>query len=211
MGLFFHASEIKCIVCGSKYVANMKFLLCEEHNYKRLHNGKSKKQVAVERYVQRIPQRQIDQDHKESNGCGLHKPKNRIGGASAKNKYRCGNGQMVTQAEIIANYRITQERILNTRIAVCQGTGRTDLPLSFSHTISRARCKKIGKTELIWDENNIEVESMGSSDSAHEIWEHGDLQSKTSLINFKRKLDYIELHDQETYKKILWELNRINS
>lgn len=193
-----------CVECGSKYVVNKKYRLCEACNFKRTHKGKSKHEVYAERSLLRISQRQVNPNKKESTRSKWNKPKNRINPISSKNTYRCSDGTLVTQSEITAHYRIIQDHISNIRDAVCQGTGRRDLPLSFSHTISRARCKELGKSELIWDENNIEVESMGASDSAHYIWEHGNLEMKKTLLNFKKKLEYIELHDQQTYQKLTW-------
>ncbi len=194
---------VKC-KCGSKRIVNKKYNLCDECNYKRLHSGKSKREVYAERSLLRVSQRQVNKNKEESTGGIKHKPKNRTGikRISDTTKYRCSDGSLVSQSEITANYRLVQEQIALDSIGVCQGTGRTDLPLSFSHTISRARCKALGKTELIWDANNIEVESMGASDSAHYIWENGNLEKKKTLLNFTRKLEYIKIHDQETYKKM---------
>ncbi len=103
--------------------------------------------------------------------------------------------------------------IAQTRLPICQGSGRSDVPLSNSHTISVARCKELGKTELIWDEDNIELEGFEAPTSnptmAHNIWENGSLEKKTQLLNFTRKLQYIKQHDQEQYRKLDFELKLI--
>lgn len=197
--------ELKWCKCGSKHIVNKKYGLCDNCNYARLHNGKSKREVYAERSLQRISQRQANAGKRGvSEVTGVQpKKKYRIKKISDSTRYHCSDGTMVSQAEITANYRATQEHIVNTRNGVCQGTGRTDLPLSFSHIISRARCKQLGKVELIWDEANIELESMGENISAHYIWEHGDLESKKRLLNFAKKFSYIQKHDPETYRK--WE------
>lgn len=191
--------------CGSKYIVNKKYGLCDDCNYARLHNGRSKREVYAERSVQRISQRQAGTDKRSMPEGRRIQPKKKhsIKKVSDTTRYRCSDGTLVSQAEITANYRRAQEHIALESNGVCQGTGRTDLPLSFSHTISRARCKQLGKAELIWDIDNIEVESMGENDSAHYIWEHGDLESKKRLLNFAKKFSYIQKHDPETYRK--WE------
>jgi hypothetical protein len=84
--------------------------------------------------------------------------------------------------------------------------------LSFSHTISRKRCKEIGRTELIWADRNIEIECYtppGSfSEAAHNIWESGNLEKKKTLLNFEKKLEYIKEYDYEQYVKYKNNLNR---
>lgn len=120
-----------------------------------------------------------------------------------KATYRCTNGERVTQAEIEARYYETCQRIDQEREPFCEATGRTDLPLSHSHTISRKRCKDIGKADLIWDADNIFLESMGASDSGHYTWENKSLDHKKKLLNFDRKLEYIKKHDHELYQKFV--------
>lgn len=106
------------------------------------------------------------------------------------------------QAIIKRKLRETYEQIDNEREQICQGCGRSDKPLSHSHTISQKRCKEIGKPELIWDKDNIEIECFGNNEDCHNIWEKGTLLQKWAMDNFLRKLKYIEKNDNETFVKL---------
>ncbi len=135
-----------------------------------------------------------------------NKPKKKIRPISKTNRYRCSAGELVTTQEIRDRLKVAYNSIDQAREPICQGTGRSDLPLSHSHTISQARCKALGKTELIWADGNIELESYHEPSSkpyaAHNIWADGSLEQKKTLLNFTRKLEYIKLHDPETYAKL---------
>lgn len=41
--------EIRCKECGSPYIVNKKYQLCDECNFKRLHDGRSKREVYSQR------------------------------------------------------------------------------------------------------------------------------------------------------------------
>lgn len=103
------------------------------------------------------------------------------------------------QAIINRKLRKVYEQIDNEREQVCQGCGRSDKPLSHSHTISQKRCKEIGKPELIWDKGNIEIECFGNNNDCHNTWEKGTLATKTHLENFNKKMEYIKKHDNQKY------------
>lgn len=122
-------------------------------------------------------------------------------------KYRCSNGDTVSQSEIQRRYAITLDAIKLEREPVCQGTGKTDFPLSPSHTISQKRCKDLGKADLIWHPGNIEIEGHHEPSSnpiaAHNIWEVGTLDQKKSLLNWDRKIEFIRVHDPEQYRKLI--------
>lgn len=103
------------------------------------------------------------------------------------------------QAAIDYQLRKTYEQIDSEREPVCTGCDRGDKPLSHSHTISRNRCKQIGKPELIYDKANIEIECFGSSTSCHDIWEYESITKRMQLNNFEGKMRYIEQHDPEQF------------
>jgi len=85
------------------------------------------------------------------------------------------------------------------REPVCQGCNRGDKPLSHSHTISQKQCKNLGKTELIWDKDNIEIECFGSNKHCHEKWERGGILERMKMMNFKKKIAYLKKHDPQKH------------
>lgn len=109
---------------------------------------------------------------------------------------KVSNKQAVIKRKLNEVYAI----IDNEREPVCQGCNRGDKPLSHSHTISQKKCKELGKVELIWDKDNIEIECFGSKGDCHDIWERGSIIEKMKLRNFKRKLEYIEKHDPQRHR-----------
>lgn len=181
---------IICEKCGSKYVVNKKYKLCARHNFERTHEGKTQQQVYSER----------------SQGKDKKKKSKSLSSVSTKNRYRCSDGTLVSQVEINRNLRQVYKFIDSSRERCCQGCNNYTKPLSHSHIISVARCKELGKAELIYDEDNLEIECFGAPSSnpteCHNIWESGDLEIKKSLLNFNRKLQYIKINDPETYRKI---------
>lgn len=207
-------SEIKrCDEIGCKYpIVNKKYGQCQKHNYERLHQGQSQAEVYQQRKKNKEQQNSSDSRSRfiskvisdEHNTSGWSS--NKIRHVSKINRYKCSDGTTVTKVEINRNYQRTCDEIRNEREPVCQGTGRSDLPLSFSHTISRDRCQRLGKSELIWDKDNIELESYeppcSNPTCAHNIWESGSLEKKKTLLNFTRKLEYIEKHDPQLYQRL---------
>lgn len=209
--------KIKC-KCGSKFIVNKKYSLCERCNYLRLH-GESKEKVYEQRRNSGNKERRrllVNEQGRNNKIASIHgnptsvskslEGTNRsIKKISRTNTYLCSDGRRVTKQEINRNYVKVCREIELERPKVCEGTGRTDLPLSFSHTISRSRCQQIGKTELIWDKANIEVESMqepcSKPEAAHNTWSDAPLEDKKKLLNFERKLEYIKKHDPELWMK----------
>lgn len=205
-----------CSECNGHYpIVNKKRWLCDGCNYKRLHNGKSKESVYAERaknnqrfHTVHLARKPVDL----SSIRGITKA-SKINSISGQKKFRCSDGIMVSQVDIKRKYAETCDKIKQNRPAMCEGSGRYDVPLSFSHTISQADCKTIGKTELIWDEGNIELEGFEAPTSkptmAHNIWEVGAMEDKIMLLNFERKLEFINEHDPEGYRKIIVQLNEL--
>lgn len=199
--------------CGQKrLIVNKKHYLCDEKNYIRL-NGRSKQEASkANRSAAEKNRRTLasnDKRTKSKNATNIQDFKRRysIKNISSAKKFRCSDGTMVSQSEIKRRYTDTIDAIKLERNPVCQGTGTTDYPLSFSHTISQKRCKEIGKTELIWHPGNIEIEGYHEPSSnpvaAHNIWEVGTLDQKKSLLNWDRKIQFIKLHDPEQYTKLM--------
>lgn len=180
--------KTKCLHCGNvRVIINRKYHLCNNCNWKRLHPGEKKKVYQLKRTP-------------------LKRGRSKIKKISDENKYKTSSGMLVSQSYIDDMYRNVCQKIVHERYKMCQGTHRVDLPLSFSHTISRQRCKDLGKAELIWDSENIELESFEAPTSkptaAHNIWESGTIEQKRSLFNFERKMNYLKKHDYETWKRL---------
>ena len=217
----------RCSEESCKYpIVNKRYRLCQVHNYERLHgckpwekNKANKEDDEIE--WTSVTGKVVDPDE------GIIEEKDTINplfvgyrdntkiphtlkpdpleDRISANTYKCSNGLKVTQGQIESRYSAICRLIDIRRPPICQGTGRGDVPLSHSHTISRARCKELNKTELIWDPDNIELEGYEEATSnptmAHNIWENGSCSQKVKLLNFQRKLDYIKIHDIETYVK----------
>lgn len=68
--------------------------------------------------------------------------------------------------------------------------------IDHSHTISRDRCKKLGKPELIYDPANIEH----CSRVAHEEWDNYS-PKMLKHANWQKRMDFIKLHDHHDYER----------
>jgi hypothetical protein len=201
----------ECCKCGNnRPIVNRKYMVCNECNYER-RNGRKREDVYFERAKLKLenkPQKKIINKAivKNKENINQLKKKFSIKKISSKKKYRCSDGSIVSEITIKRKYAEVCDKIDTTREPVCQGSNRGDVPLSHSHTISRARCKEIGKTELIWDPNNIELEGFEEPTSnptkSHNIWEVGSWDKKSNLLNFNRKLKIIKREDPEQYRKI---------
>lgn len=206
-----------CYECNKlRPIVNKKHYLCDECNFKRTHNGKSKKEVYSDRASKRAIANNFSKANTKSDNDSV-KPnkKTKISSVSSTQRYRCSDGQLVSQREININLKLVKELISQVRVPMCQGSGRWDVPLSNSHTISVARCKELGKTELIWDEENIELEGWEAPTSnptmAHNIWENGTIKQKVQLLNFERKLQYIAKHDPEQFIKLKLQIDELRA
>lgn len=191
--------------CGRKRpIVNKHFYLCQQKNEQRLNNTNSR---LVKRNSR--PERTLRSSVsiKRFRDKSLQVSSRKIRRVSAKSRYITSSGEVVSQIEINRRYKETCEQIDQERDLICEGLGRYGLPLSHSHTISRKRCKELGKVELIWDKGNIFLESYHEPSSkpyyAHNIWESGSLEQKKTLLNFTRKLEYIKKHDPELYQRLV--------
>lgn len=68
--------------------------------------------------------------------------------------------------------------------------------IDHSHTISRARCKQLGKPELIYDPANIEH----CSRQAHTEWDNYSPEI-VKHANFQKRMDYIKQYDMHDYER----------
>jgi hypothetical protein len=106
--------------------------------------------------------------------------------------YKCSNGQRINQAQIDSKLRKTyQEMGVQRHCSAYPDMEAHD----HDHTISQARCKQLGKTELIWDPDNIEF----SSRTAHQEWERYRSGRFEEHKNVVKRMLFVKKHDREKY------------
>lgn len=108
------------------------------------------------------------------------------------NTFLCSDGTRVTQAEINEKLKETYAEIDD---CFCQGCG--EVGNSHAHIIAQARCKHIGKTELIWDRNNI----FWSDFKCNAAIENPKGEAWKTLRNIDKCIQFIYEHDKELYFK----------
>jgi len=80
-----------------------------------------------------------------------------------KPTYKDSNGNRYTTEQINrksdnAAKELLQEQFEEFRYNFCTKCKRNDCqPIDVSHNISRKKAKELGKVELIWDKNNMEI------------------------------------------------------
>ena len=110
------------------------------------------------------------------------------------------NGLTVTQNQIETKLKKTYQNMPLLWTCECCGEQRAQ---DHDHTISRARCKSIGKTELIWDENNVSQ----SCRECHRDWESYRNGRFEDHQNVKKRMLYVKRHDLENFEKRMQHLN----
>lgn len=118
-----------------------------------------------------------------------------------KNTFLCSDGTRVTQAEI--NERRAQAYAEYDAIqdpAVCEGCGKSDsIDTAHAHIIAQARCKAIGKTQLIWTIGNF---FHGCSTCNDAIYTPNNPAWK-KLENLDDCMNFIQQHDKTLFQKFL--------
>lgn len=122
------------------------------------------------------------------------KPKARISKNPAdwSNTFLCSDGTRVTQAEINEMLKQTYAEIDD---CFCEGCG--EVGNSHAHIIAQARCKQLGKTELIWDRDNI----FWSDFKCNAAIENPKGEAWKILRNIDQCIQFIYEHDKELYFK----------
>lgn len=114
-----------------------------------------------------------------------------------RNTYLCSDGTRVTQAEIDKKrseaYRIKYQ---DNPCPIDEGF-REKRAKCTAHIIPQARCKQIGKTELIWDIDNMFAATFESNQAI----ENPKGEAWKNLKNINYCLNFIERHDPELYAK----------
>lgn len=115
------------------------------------------------------------------------------------NLYYCSDGSRVSETAIRDRYRKAKEKRFEGYPAqICRGCGT--MCAGCAHTIARARCKVLHKTELIWDPANF----WPACHACNQAIENPKGEGWKDLINIGDLLDFIEKHDPELYTKFVW-------
>jgi hypothetical protein len=107
----------------------------------------------------------------------------------------CSDGSQVNEDQIKAKYsQSLKKKHAGETVFLC-GCGCNGRAVHNDHTIAKARCKVIHKTELIWDPDNYE----GSCERAHREWEDFKSGAWCLHANVDKRLAYLKQHDFEGY------------
>lgn len=109
--------------------------------------------------------------------------------------YYCSDGTRVSQSTIDRKYsealRAKYPDMIGTPCCEACGGQSHDS----DHTIARARCKELHKTELIWDSDNF----PRSCRICHSQWEDVKGLKWVDHHNVAQRLLYLKKHDPEGY------------
>ena len=110
-------------------------------------------------------------------------------------KYECSNGERVSESTIKKRLSAAYRQWYDGGEG-CAGcwVGRAS---ETSHIISKARCKELHKTELIWNKEN----TFPSCRRCHLIWETTGALAWCNLLNVDRCIEVLEKYDTESYNK----------
>lgn len=108
----------------------------------------------------------------------------------------CSDGTKVTDATSQARYTkaLREKHQCNGR-PTCQGCQNAHAEHN-DHTIAKARCKVIHKTELIWDPENL----ADSCNVCHREWESFKSGNWILHKNAEQRLQYLKEHDPEGFQ-----------
>lgn len=114
-----------------------------------------------------------------------------------KNTFLCSDGTRVTQAEINERRSAAYEKYdtLLDSGNKCEGCG--GIATNHAHIIPQSRCKKIGKTQLIWTLLNF----FKSCNACNLAIENSKGKDWRYLKNIDHCLVFIKGHDPELYTK----------
>ena len=121
------------------------------------------------------------------------KPKNPIAKVSSKKKFRCSDGEMVSQQQI--NARLTQAYKMARPLGICECCGLNPAT-EHDHTLSKQKCKENGMTELIHDESNWSNSCRG----CHIEWGHLS-KAMEEHKNFVPRMLFLKQVDREEFEK----------
>jgi 5-methylcytosine-specific restriction endonuclease McrA len=110
-------------------------------------------------------------------------------------KHTCSDGTKVSQSTIDRRYSNSlKEKHAGKSHFICQGCG--DKAVHNDHTIARARCKQLHKTELIWNPDNY----VNSCAKCHEEWETWKTGKYMLHKNASLRMFFMKMHDPEKFE-----------
>lgn len=184
----------ECSSCKkNRIIINKKYNLCPDCNNLRLNPNYREDQIAKQiqyNNTQRIKQQEKKKqvDNTDRKPIIQTKPRTSVRKVSTKEK---DNKQKLHQVYA----QIDQERE-----RFCSGCGRSDVPLSHSHIISRHQNKALES-----DPENIVYDclSMGNRKGCHDRWEHASQkEKKVMLLNYEERMAYIRSKDRLLYHRL---------
>lgn len=120
------------------------------------------------------------------------------------NKYHTSTGEQLTQRQIDLKRSWAYGNKHNDNPQYwCEGCGAR--AQCNAHIIPQARCKQLGKTELIWDWDNF----FPACHSCNSAIENPKGEGWKNLKNIDYCLDFIKQHDHELYMKFI--LNNVQT
>ena len=116
--------------------------------------------------------------------------------------YKCSDGTKLSEAQI--KTRTSKEYKHTPFSEICQCCG-SEKATEHDHTISKARCKTLHKTELTWDSNNW----SDSCRTCHGQWESYKSGEFADHLNFIERMKFIKTNDLEGFNKRMGCVDRV--
>lgn len=115
------------------------------------------------------------------------------------NRYFTSNGERVTESTIKKRLSTAYKLWYDMGPEYCRGCG-IERAIETSHIISKARCKELHKTELIWTREN----TYPSCRACHIAWESISNPEWCELMNVDECLEILEKFDKESFNKRMY-------
>lgn len=134
---------------------------------------------------------------KQANKLKPPKTKKPIDKVGKNNTFKCSDGGKVTDSGVRA--MLAQAYLIRDELfpyVQCEGC-KKELATCHAHIIAKAECKRIGKTELIWDINNF----FNSCWSCNTAIENPKGNEWKQLKNIDKCLKFIAQHHYELFQK----------
>lgn len=112
-----------------------------------------------------------------------------------KNRYKTSTGESYTDGTI--KNKLSKEMKGWMANYLCEGLGHPHVAHDWDHTIPKARCKILHKTELIWTRGNV----VRSCRTAHMEWESYKDGKFSHHKNAYKRMLFVAIHDHETFIK----------